>query len=265
MFKYLIKYLLFKRGESFERFFCEGGTLLTIEWSETLGKTSYIDQISIQWFDTKQAAIDATKSAIKAELLEIKNGLLLLSGGSSASVAVEALSGVDTSNIEISQVDERYGAPGHTDSNWKLLVDSGLDISKYQNAYPVLDLPGNDLQSVGESYNSLLKDRISESQFTFGVLGMGGDGHISGMLPNTEQAFSMFLGDDYAASYVGPDFERLTTTAAAVQAMDSIILFASGPEKRAQLEKLSEEHPVHAQPAQILKSCKKVTIYYGEN
>src|SRR6185503_424745 len=60
-----------------------------------------------------------------------KEVLWLVCGGSATAVAIavsKQLHGKDLRLLTVSLTDERYGAPGHPDSNWQQLLDGGFDL-----------------------------------------------------------------------------------------------------------------------------------------
>lgn len=196
-----------------------------------------------------------------------QQNLFLVSGGSSINVAHWASSDLDinvTNSTSLGQVDERYGPVGHDDSNWKGIIDSGIDPSLFQSSMELLEL-GTSAQDVADVYSRRLQQAIDESTYSIALLGMGADGHIAGMLPREEKEFvELFLGDDLVASFQGPDYERVTVTAKALLQLSKIVVFAAGPEKAEQIAKLNTEQPVHEFPAEILRNCKNVVVYYGK-
>jgi 6-phosphogluconolactonase/glucosamine-6-phosphate isomerase/deaminase len=65
-----------------------------------------------------------------AELSAGKKVLWLTSGGSNIKASVEIMSKVPeplTANLSVMPSDERFGPPGHADSNWQKLLAAGFD------------------------------------------------------------------------------------------------------------------------------------------
>ena len=181
--------------------------------------------------------------------------LWLISGGSAIQIAVLAaklLKQSDLANLSISLVDERYGQTGHKDSNWQQLLRAGFRLEG-ASLNPILT--GQTIEETTASYNIFLKNSITD--YKVGLLGMGGDGHTAGILPNSP----VFNSDDYAASYSGPDYQRITISPKYLVLLDEAVLFAQGNSKAKALADLQTNLGVNDQPAQILKQIPRVAIY----
>jgi 6-phosphogluconolactonase/glucosamine-6-phosphate isomerase/deaminase len=192
--------------------------------------------------------------------------LLLLSGGSSLVVAQEALKKLSKNQkkqITITQVDERYGKPGHKHSNWEGVKKAIGAPEDYAEVVPVLEM-GNDIEDVAASYSAKLKQIFNESDIRVGVYGVGADGHVAGMLPQPEEDFFKFIDGRYMVDFKGKDFPRITTTSALFRHLDDMIVFASGSNKKDAIEKLKKKLPVHVHPAQLLKNANQAWVYYGK-
>jgi 6-phosphogluconolactonase len=186
-----------------------------------------------------------------------KKVLLLLAGGSAVEMEVELARLLDNpSNITLSLTDERFVPIAHPDSNWAKLAEVGFDFSKFGSTYPVVN--GQDVAKTTIDFNNFLQSKIADGSYCVGVFGMGADGHTSGILPGSLSVKS----DDYAASYQGDDFLRITTTPAFIAKMNEAFLFAYGDNKHSQINRLLKyDLSIADQPVQIMKQVARVTIF----
>jgi len=196
-----------------------------------------------------------------------KKCLLLVSGGSSAKVADWAASDLDinvTNSTDLAQVDERFGAVGHDNSNWRYLTERGLNPDIFNQHIEILKL-GVSAADIAITYSKQLQHLIDEANYKVVLLGLGEDGHIAGMLPMADEAKfdELFLGGSLVASYVGDTHERITITAKALLQMDKIVVYACGPAKLGAVNELNNPHNIHEYPAEILKRCNNVVVHYG--
>lgn len=194
---------------------------------------------------------------------ELKTGqkvLWLVSGGSNigATVAIMNMLPEDlTSNLSIMLIDERYGRPGHADSNWQQLMQAGFT-PKNAHLMPVL-LSNSSLEATAMHYNNMAAQAFAENDVAIAQLGIGQDGKIAGILPHSIASKS---GQQLAVGYEHEPFDRLTLTCAALEMMDAIYVFVYGESKKDALIKLQNEGlSSEEQPAQFLKQLPEVYLY----
>jgi 6-phosphogluconolactonase/glucosamine-6-phosphate isomerase/deaminase len=187
------------------------------------------------------------------------NALLLVSGGSNIDLAVEVRSKLQPANrLTIGLIDERYGPPGHADSNWTKLINAGFDTSDV-TLMPILK--GESFEATSAGYNQDIIQAFNNHDSVIGVFGIGNDGHTSGVLPGS----SAVTSTDMVTCYKADDFSRITTTPASFENFDTAFLVAYGQSKQSQLERLQEDLPISTQPAQALKKAKQLIIYSEPN
>lgn len=212
--------------------------------------------MKVERFTSIEDVAGYLSKVISSRLSRDEKVLWLIPGGSSIEVAVAAakqLSSTELNNLTISLSDERYGPPGHPDSNWQLLKEAGF---KLPGAKLVSVLQGVSLDKTTRTYDKFLKTALYEANYSIGFLGIGPDGHTAGILPGSVGISSQ----NYAVSYEGYDFKRITMTARAISELDEVVCYAVGEAKRPTLIKLKEELNPAEQPAQILKRVPKLTI-----
>lgn len=179
----------------------------------------------------------------------------LISGGVEIAVAVAAQKQLTiTEGLVVLQVDERFGPPGHRDSNWQHLLDAGFSTRNIE-CHPILT--GSTISETVQDYTELLMLALNRADYRIGLFGIGNDGHTAGILPRSPAAEDPHL----VSAYQAPDFERITITPAAITHLDEAILYAPGQEKRHALQQLHLQLPITLQPMQALKLVRKLVIY----
>lgn len=199
------------------------------------------------------------RGAITQRLLEGQRVLWLVAGGSSVAVAIATAklleeAKVSLDGLTVSLTDERYGIHGHPDSNWQQMKMAGFD------------LPGARLHQVlGDKtfaetvadFDKFLENELTTADYRIGLFGIGEDGHTSGILPHSAAVHAQQL----VCGYTGSDYQRITTTPAAIARLDETVVYAVGKAKHHVLEGLGTEVPLDDQPAQALKSVARCTVF----
>ncbi len=198
-------------------------------------------------------------AAVIAERLSRRQKVLwLVAGGSAMDVAVRTAAILKDqpllSNLSITLTDERYGAIGHPDSNWRQLEEKHFSLPGAQ-LKPVLS--GKSLTETTINYESLLDHELSWADFTVALAGMGADGHIFGIKPGSPAVGA----DKQVVGYDWDDYTRITPTFSLIKRLDEVIIYAVGLEKHPQIDKLDAVVPADEQPAQLLKQLKRVVFF----
>lgn len=205
-----------------------------------------------------QAAAEHLALVIKDRLASGQRVLWLLSGGSGVKAVLATctlLAGTDLRNLYVTLSDERYGPVGHPDENWQQLLDGGM---KLPSANLYRPLTGDDIVTTCDTFGAWLMQQITDADYTIGLFGLGADGHTAGIKPGSSAA----TASAWAEHFTGEDFERITMTPFAVSQVDEIVVQASGTDKTPMLRRLLYETlDVTEQPAQILKTVPKCTLY----
>lgn len=204
-----------------------------------------------------QPVVDHIAKVLREHLDKGEKVTWLVCGGSSIDIAAgvsESLFGTDTSKLTVTLTDERYGDVGHADSNWLQLEQAGFRLEK---ALTIPVLANKDLNQTVDDFGATLDTALHSADYKIALFGMGGDGHIAGILPDS----TAVLADGYAAGYETPDFTRITMTFAAIQLLDEAVLYVRGDKKLKALENLQQPLTLQHQPAQIIKKLPNTTIY----
>ncbi len=207
--------------------------------------------------DTISPVVDYLTETISNALVQGKQVLWLVPGGSSISIAAEVskkLQAYPLDKLFVTLTDERYGDVGHKDSNWYQLEQAGFSLPG-ATLNPVLD--GSDFDSTVKHFANHLSEDLKRVNFRIGFFGIGPDGHTAGILPASSAAKDQNLTHGYEA---GP-FRRITMTPNAIMQLDEAVVYAVGETKHQILEQLSTDMQIDAQPAQALKSAPKLMIF----
>lgn len=200
-------------------------------------------------------AADYLAKTINRHLADGQKVLWFLSGGSSIELAVRARRQIkNNKGLIVMLIDERYGPDNHPDSNWRQLKDGNFDFSGIE-AVPVLE--GLSAEETAERFREKLNRYLAEADFRIGLMGIGADGHTSGILPGSPALDS----NELAIYYQGPDYERITTTPVALAQLDEVVVSLSDEKKRPIVEKLQQNIGPADMPAQLLKKVPRFIIF----
>ncbi len=208
-------------------------------------------------------AVESVLYRLRRNCEEERQILLLISGGSNLSVAVQALSqltALELAYVHVAQVDERFVPRGDQDSNWQQFVQTFGSIEMLAGVTPVLEEGVSFFETVN-NYDLELTNKIKEADYSLALVGIGPDGHMAGMKPLPAIDFQLFFNDDFVAGYKADDFKRITVTDYGLKVLSDIVVFACDEAKKDTIRKLAEHIPVHKQPAQLLKVYDRVTLF----
>ena len=214
--------------------------------------------------DTSKGISDLSAQLISG-LNAHKKILWLIPGGSNIAAAVAILNIVKKQvdintlhNLTVTLTDERYGPIGHVDSNWTQLIHAGFDFASV-HAIPVLT--GVSLEQTVLNYGMNVKVAMESNDMIIGLFGMGADGHIAGVLPNTLGVTSI----DPTCGYISEKFTRVTMTLDTLKKIHVAYLFAFGESKKGPLNDLkNRDVSLNEQPVQIVKSIKDSFVYQDQ-
>ena len=185
--------------------------------------------------------------------------LWLVSGGSNIQLStaiMQRLSPSLTVNLSILLADERFGPAGHADSNATQLLQAGFS-HKQATILPVL-VGVSTLEDSLSRYETITRQALSDADYVIGQFGIGADGHIAGILPNSPAVDS----PDFVAAYQSDPYLRLTLTVRAIKRLSAAFVFAYGDSKHQALEQLRDTTVSYAvQPSQILKELTEAYVY----
>lgn len=211
--------------------------------------------IKIEPDQASKVLAEALESALKSHPVVT----WLVPGGSNIAISVAALEQIPPELVEkliIAQTDERYGPLNHPDSNWKQLADAGLKLGSIPT-FPILTELNLPLELTAQRYGKITAEILRDS-YAIGQFGIGPDGHIAGILPDTPASVASGLVSGYEAG----EFSRITLTFSAIKQLNEAYAFVFGKSKFEALDGLANDtHSLIDQPAQVLKSIDKAIIY----
>jgi len=184
-----------------------------------------------------------------------------LSGGSNIELEVAIMNHIDaqsSNNLTLTLADERFGAYDHPESNWHKLRQAGFD-PKNARIIEIIQPNITDIESTTSAFESNLTEILEMNSYLVGQFGMGDDGHIAGILPNS---LATQESDFLATHYTSSPYNRITLTFNAIRKLDVAFLIANGENKKPQLENLiNYQLPLSEQPAQIIKQVAEAYLY----
>jgi len=208
--------------------------------------------------NASQAAA-ALAERLVAELKADKRVAWFVSGGSNTTLAAQIMAAIPedlSSKLTVLLLDERFGIPGHPDSNWQQLLDAGFDPKK-AHVIPTLQAEKT-LEITCSDYGKTVHQVVENSDIVIAQCGIGGDGHIAGILPHS----AALTDSDWVRGYDGGTYKRITITPPVWKHIDLAYAFAYGDTKLAALRRLKEETlSVSDQPAQLLKEVPEAYVY----
>lgn len=199
-----------------------------------------------------------------------------LSGGSTPRLLYQRLSGaepaekLDWSRVHIYFGDERAVAPSHADSNYRMARETLLD--NVPIPAPQVHRIEADMAYVRQgaaAYARVLRTELPRSahgeiQFDLVMLGVGPDGHVASLFPN-----SCILRErerPVAAAYVGKyKVWRISITLPTVNRARHIMVLVAGPDKADIMRRLfAESHGHPPLPVQLLEPSGEIEWYLDE-
>jgi 6-phosphogluconolactonase/glucosamine-6-phosphate isomerase/deaminase len=221
------------------------------------------DSSHIEIHANRETATNAIAQALHERIRGVKT-VLLLSGGSSITVAVSAIAKLSLEErqlLRVGMTDERYGAYFHADSNWRGLCEAGFLELGVPVCYPVLTEENLSLEECAKRYNDIIANLISSSSNSIALFGIGTDDHIAGILPGSVAAQN---SEDVVVGYDAGKFQRITIAPSCFARLTTAFVYAHGEEKRGAVLRLGEELNTIEHPNQLIKQVPTYTIYYSE-
>lgn len=195
--------------------------------------------MQIKTFNSEEEFIDETITFISS----LNPSSIALSGGSTPKPIYSKLN----TQAQLYQVDERYVAKDHPDSNYKMITESGLNLQHYfDTSIPI------------ESCLSKYEEKLPK-QFDLTILGVGPDGHIASIFPNTKLP-SKNVAHTKTKNFAIED--RLTLTFTPILNSKNILVLLKNKPKI--LQSLQEPSSLNVDnfPASKILSHPELTIHY---
>ncbi len=212
-------------------------------------------------FVTQTENLDVVLANTLNEALTMhKKVVWLVSGGSNVAISVAASKQIMPElrhKLVVMQLDERYVPMESENCNWQQLLTAGFDVAK-SHVYPVLANDAMSLENTVQRYEAIVKMEFEQADYIIGQFGVGNDGHVAGILPET----AAVTASGMVCGFKGFDFERVTLTFDGLRAVDKALVFAAGESKLPALHRLKNgEQSIEKLPARIFEQIEDSTIY----
>lgn len=159
--------------------------------------------------------------------------------------------------LAILPMDERYGAPGHENSNTEALRHAGFD----PGAATWVDVLMHDVsfEQTVSFYNEVAATALSNAGIVIGQFGLGNDAHTAGILPGSP---AVTATDTTVAGYEWEDYTRMTLTRTALKQVHVAYMLAYGEGKKDALERLHKNtETISELPAKLLYDIPEIHVY----
>ena len=213
--------------------------------------------------EDQQSAVQAIATSICDGLFAGKRVLWLTSGGSNVAAEVAVMDMIRThagdhlGGLAILPMDERYGKPGHKDSNTAQLRAAGFN----PGSATWIDVLMHDVpfdQTI-EFYNGIASTVLANAGIVIGQFGLGNDGHTAGILPGSP---ATEVDESTVVGYEWSDYTRLSLSATALEQVQIAFVLAYGKGKKAALNRLQKNvEPFDDLPAKVLYQIADTRIY----
>jgi 6-phosphogluconolactonase/glucosamine-6-phosphate isomerase/deaminase len=204
--------------------------------------------------------VDKISQNLIASLQQNDSILWLLSGGSNINLEVAIMEQIPadlTTKLTISLIDERYGRFNHPDSNFFQLIQANFQAKKAK-LISILDSKNLSLEKTVENFEKKIS-LINQQSTTIVQIGLGLDGHIAGILPNSPAIKS----PKTISAYNSQPFTRITFNLTTFKNFDQINLVALDNSKKTILKQLhqSSSKNIDNFPANYLNELNQVFVY----
>jgi 6-phosphogluconolactonase/glucosamine-6-phosphate isomerase/deaminase len=213
--------------------------------------------------ENQGAAVQAVTASICDALFKDRRVLWLTSGGSNVQTETTIMQqlrnhcGDKLEGLAVMPMDERYGGPGHADSNVQALRANGFD----PGAATLIDVLMHDLpfEETVHFYNEVAATALANAAVVIGQFGLGTDAHVAGILPGSPATEA---DESTVAGYKWEDYTRLTLTPKALLSVTTAYVLAYGAGKKTALNRLRKnKEAISELPATLLYSIPEVYVY----
>ncbi len=189
--------------------------------------------------------------------------LLFLAGGSALEVLAHIQSDVLTKNLTICMGDDRFSRDEISNNFLQLQKTDFYSraVTRFVHFIPTCPNPDESHDSFCNRIDTALVDyyKTHSSVYTLGLFGVGEDGHIASIFPNTKTEFvKIYERENYFVTTVQKTVfcpERISLTPAMItNSLDTVVLYAVGQAKcTGILQRLCDTSiELHDMPAQVL-------------
>lgn len=191
-------------------------------------------------------AADLVEEQIKTAVAERGFCSLALAGGSTPRPLYETLAGrsLPLAQLHLFFGDERYVAPDHRDSNYRMVRQAWLEPAGFPVAnVHAMNTDASEPEEAAQAHALMLKrifqvEADTVPQFDIVLLGMGDDGHTASLFPGTD---ALAVRDRWVTVGYKGDDPRLTLTLPVLNQSRSVMFLVSGENKQAALSQVFSE------------------------
>ena len=163
---------------------------------------------------------------------------------------------IDWNNIDLFWGDERYVSNLSKNSNYKLALDELIKKTKINknNIFPIKTKKS--ISKCSNEYSATIKKYFKNKKikFDYCLLGMGKDGHIASLFPNSEDLDKKFI----TKPIIRKDFKRITISLNVINNSKKIILWLNNRSKSKSYLKIKKS----GRKIPVNNLNKKKTIIY---
>jgi 6-phosphogluconolactonase len=206
---------------------------------------------------------EAVAEALRADLVEGEQALLVVSGGSTPVPFFRALAACELpwERVQVTLADERWVPDEHADSNARLVREHLLQGAAAAATF----LPLTTADPTPEQGAAEVAERISGLAWPASavVLGMGGDGHTASLFPDSPE-LSLALSTEAPAVAVRTPSQpqpRLTLSADRLHRARRHFLHITGGDKRAVLARALAGDDTRELPIRAFLACPLATYW----
>ena len=184
---------------------------------------------------SEKSLIDHFINDFKKEFLskkkQNKRFSFVLTGGKSPIKLYRNLAkiNVDWNNIDLFWVDERYVSHFSKNSNYKLVIDELIKKIKINQKNIFSIKTQKSIKKCSSDYSSTIKKYFNNKKISFDycLIGMGLDGHIASLFPNSEDLYKKFV----SKPVMRKDFKRITLGLNIINNSKKILLWLNNKSK----------------------------------
>lgn len=198
---------------------------------------SWDDRRDFIVLENKTAAIEFAVEhwihAYQRSILQKGSFTVALSGGSTPKAIYEKLAhtpSIEWDKIYLFWSDERALPPDHLDSNYKMVVDTHLT-KKIPPSQIFRMKAETNIEKGARDYEEKIRHHLTQHSMDLVLLGIGEDGHIASLFPNTE---ALKASDQWIAANYIPEKKtwRMTFTYPLIEKSSHVAIYAIGIAKQ---------------------------------